>query len=225
MLVKLKRLQDSAGVMPHSSGNEPFVEDEGEFDEVEESASACDKAPQPTRDVSGVEREVLTIPSNGNVGGDAVQVEIHHQTKQARRQINRLRDIVADISFQYSHIIRDAVRKSVRTTAQKRVKSLHNDFVLHARIYSWCRSRLLALSGDNHWLRIFRVLTKADLKASTAILRPNISGASSLHLSWIWQTGRWYLFHASANANANADADARSLLECSSILLKICFYI
>jgi hypothetical protein len=56
-------------------------------------------------------------------------------------------------------------------------------------------------------------LTRSDLKASTAILRPNIPGSSTLQLSWIWQTGRWFLF-ANADATAAANADAAALLEC-----------
>jgi hypothetical protein len=37
-------------------------------------------------------------------------------------------------------------------------------------------------------LKMFRILLKEDVKASTAILDPNITGSSSLQLSWIWQT-------------------------------------
>jgi hypothetical protein len=216
MLVKLKQLQHNAGVIALTSGAEPFVDNENEFDEVEEAASAGESAGTiQNPDMAGVEREVLTLPSNGNTTGQAVEVEINHRIKQARQQINRLRDIVADISFQYSHVIRGAIRKSVKTTVQKHVKSLHNNLVLHARIYTRCRHRLIALKCDEHWMRIFRPLRKSDLKASTAILRPNIPGSSTLQLSWIWQTGRWFLFaNADAAAVADADADAAGLLEC-----------
>jgi hypothetical protein len=215
MLVKLKQLQDNAGVIALTSGAEPLVDNENEFDEVEEAASAGESAGTTQNpDMSGVEREMLTLPSNGNTVGQAVvEVEINHRIKQARQQINRLRDIIADISFQYSHVIRGAIRKSVKTTAQKHVKSLHNNLVLHARIYTRCQHRLITLKCDEQWIRIFRPLTKSDLKASTAILRPNIPGSSTLQLSWIWQTGRWFLF-ANADAAAAADADAAGLLEC-----------
>jgi hypothetical protein len=40
MLVNLKQLQDIAGLMTVSSGSEPYIENEGEFDDVEESGSA-----------------------------------------------------------------------------------------------------------------------------------------------------------------------------------------
>ena len=115
-------------------------------------------------------------------------------------------------------------------TAQKHIKLLQNELVLHARIYSHCQIQLIALQCDAQWLRIFHVSTRSDLKASMAILQPNLPGSSSLKLSWIWQTRRWYLLHSDAhtigntdadvdaNANANAESaqhtDATSLLEC-----------
>jgi hypothetical protein len=65
------------------------------------------------------------------------------------------------------------------------------------------------LGCDEQWLRVFRVLTREDLKVSTEILRPNVPGSSSVRLSWIWQTGRWYLFRRDPDAEPDADADAR----------------
>lgn len=229
MLVTLKELQEAAGVMSLASGIEPFVENEGEFDEVSESASASATSGTSDSNLSGsniklVERQVLTMASNRNVLGDLRELEIRHRIQQAHREVERLRDIVADISFQYSHVVRGAIRKSIRTTAQKRVKSLHRDLVLHARIYTRCRSRLLALDCDQRLLQIFRVLTRADLKASTAILTPNIPGSSGLQLSWIWQTGRWHLLTAGDDPDPDPDrspdtdpeASPASLLECES---------
>ncbi|KAF8218677.1 hypothetical protein L208DRAFT_1216552, partial [Tricholoma matsutake] len=39
---------------------------------------------------------------------------------------------------------------------------------------------------DANMLSMFQPLTKDDLKASTAILKPNAPGSTNLHLSWIW---------------------------------------
>ena len=218
MVVTLKHFQDAAGVVTLTSGVEPFVEHEGEFDEVGEAASASPEAESHRltriRDGTNVEREVLTLPSNGNVGGDAIQLEIEHRIQQAHRQVTRLRDIIADVSFQYSHVIRGATRKSVRATAQKRIKSLQNDIILHARIYTRCRSRLVALKCDEQWLKIFRLLNRSDLKASTAILDPNTPGSSSVNLSWIWRTGRWYSLNSGADIAHYGAPDPASLLEC-----------
>ena len=152
MVVTLKHFQDATGVITLTSGIKPFVEHEGEFDKVGKAVSASAEVESyrltQIRDGTNVEREVLTLPLNGNVGGDAIQLEIEHRIQQAHRQVTRLWDIIADISFQYSHVIRGTTRKSVRATAQKQIKSLQNDIILHARIYTRCRSRLVALKCD-----------------------------------------------------------------------------
>jgi hypothetical protein len=61
MLIKLKQLQDAAGVINLVLGSQEFVENEGEFDEVGESASARDGGPPqaPTRssEPRSIERE------------------------------------------------------------------------------------------------------------------------------------------------------------------------
>ena len=48
---------------------------------------------------------------------------------------------------------------------------------------------MVRLGADNTILERFRILLKEDVKASTAILKPNLPGSSNLHLSWIWQMG------------------------------------
>ena len=236
MMIKLKRLQDLAKITAKLSSIEPADEDdEGCFDEITVSSDDPDAGGQQTGpDFSVVERQVLTMPSNGNVNEDVTAQEIQERVKQARRQISRLRDLIAEISFQYSHVVRNAPRKSNRTAAQKRIKALHNDLSYHARIYARCRSRLMTLHCEESLLRVFRVLTREDLRASTEILRPNEQGSSSVKLSWIWRTGRYFLFHPNGgseagaglnadrraetirniDANDDAEADPATLLEC-----------
>ena len=48
---------------------------------------------------------------------------------------------------------------------------------------------MVRLGADEHMLTKFKLLTRDDVKASTAILNPNIPGSSSIRLSWIWETG------------------------------------
>ncbi|KAF8149042.1 hypothetical protein B0H34DRAFT_758043 [Crassisporium funariophilum] len=224
MLVKLKRLQDNARVNGLSGGYKPAVEDnKGCFDEIGESPDDADAnanadgdargqhARESRQDLAAVEREVLTLPSNGNVAGDMGELEIRERVKQARRHINRLCDLIADILFQYSHVIRNAPWKSNRMDAQKRVKALHNDLSFNARIYARCQSRLMTLCCDEEILRVFRVLTREDLKASTEVLRPNKQGSSSVKLSWIWRTGHYHLFHPNEEAGADAESHAENV--------------
>jgi hypothetical protein len=210
MMIRLKELQDSAKITTQLSTVEPANEaEEGQYDDTTHSPDDAGAARHITGvDSSAVERQALTLPSNGNVHEDVAGVEIRHRVKQARRQISRLRDIIADISFQYSHVVRNAPRKTYRTAAQKRVRVLHNDLSYNARMYAQCRTRLIALNCEESLLRTFRVLTRQDLKASTEILRPNEQGSSSVKLSWIWRTGRYFLFQPNDEGEAGGSHDA-----------------
>ena len=95
--------------MSTAHGIELFLDDEGEFDEVGDTASASDQTELHSNpsisDGTHVEWEVLTIPSNGNIVGNLRELKIRHRTHQAHHKVNRLQDIIADISFQYSHVV------------------------------------------------------------------------------------------------------------------------
>ncbi|KAF8958979.1 hypothetical protein BDZ97DRAFT_1667832 [Flammula alnicola] len=110
LLVKLKQLKEAAEITDKRPEMPSIDEDEAEFDEAAEEISG-EETPAPTlpsTDMIPVERQQLSLPSNGNVGGDLKHVEISARKKQAHAQLNRLRELVADISFQYSHVIRAA---------------------------------------------------------------------------------------------------------------------
>lgn len=172
------------------------------------SASALGSAPIL------VERQVLALPSNGNVPASFAPTELARRTEQAASILNRLRNLIADKSFQYSHVIRDAPTKKVRTRAQTKVKSLNADIMVHCRMYSRCRARLVLLGADDLLLRKFQTLTKEDVKASSAVLNPNIPGGSRLRLSWLWRTSYATQHSALASPDADADSDPLAVLEC-----------
>ena len=85
-------------------------------------------------------------------------------------------------------------------------------------MYSRCWAQLVILGGDQSR---FKVLTPVDVKASTAIIKPNDFGSTRLKLSWIWETSGGHRFGlASACAcacacavGASSSFDA-SLVEC-----------
>jgi hypothetical protein len=189
MFVQLKDLQILAGVTENPSTENPILDNETEYDEYEESST------QTVTELTPIERRIIVIPSNGNVqtNASASDLEIKFRVQQAKFQLNQLRDLIADISFQFSHVIRGQIRKNIRTRSQKRVKSLHNKLTLHARIYTRCRNHMVALNCGPTLLGQYQVLTKQDLKSSTAILDPNKPGSTSLKLSWIWHSGKWLL--------------------------------
>jgi hypothetical protein len=65
-----------------------------------------------------IERQQLSIPSAWSSIESPYQVlELNLRICQANHTIQALRDSIADKSFQYSHVIRVAPRKSVQTRA------------------------------------------------------------------------------------------------------------
>ena len=54
-------------------------------------------------------------------------------------------------------------------------------------MYNQGWAALVSLGANATLLRRFRVLTKDDVKASTALRNPNTQGSTTHQLSWIWQ--------------------------------------
>jgi hypothetical protein len=189
MFVQLTDLQSAAGIIENKGKEKVVLDDETEYDDYEEPTV------KPVPHLTPIERKTIVLPSNGNVetNPSASDLEIKFRKMQAHSQLNRIRDLIADISFQFSHVIRGQIRKNIRTRSQKRVKSLHDELTLQARIYTRCRNHLVALDCGQSILGQYRELKKEDLKSSTAILEPNQPGSTSLKLSWIWHSGRWLL--------------------------------
>ena len=193
MFSQLKDLQTKAGIIEDTANEKPVLDDEIEYDEYNDSEEV--PISQALSEIIPIERKVIVLPSNGNVVTNVSNLEVTFRKRQAQSQLDQLRDLIADISFQFSHVIRGQIRKNIRTRSQKRVKSLHNQLAFHARIYTRCRNHLIALNCDPSILAQYRVLKKDDLKSSTAILDPNQPGSTALKLSWIWHSGRWLIMN------------------------------
>jgi hypothetical protein len=167
------------------------------FDDLDEDDSALENQDLPVPDTAAEVPEVvpaetrpLAMPSTLKAPHPPhCAMELTVRTRQALRHLNALRGAIADKSFQYSHVIRVAPRKSVRTRARSAISKLNNLISFHCRAYSKCRAAMVRLGADACTLSRFRVLSKQDVKCSTALLDPNTSGSSTLRLSWIWQTG------------------------------------
>ncbi|KAF8799621.1 hypothetical protein BYT27DRAFT_7227787 [Phlegmacium glaucopus] len=122
-------------------------------------------ATQPLTGLEAPELHQVVMPSNMLEDGHPLRsVELSLRKQQAERYLNTLREAIADKSFQFSH-------KSVRTRARTIVGKLNDCISLYSHIYKRCR-----------------VALREHVSASTTILDPNRPGASSLCLSWIWQT-------------------------------------
>ena len=116
-------------------------------------------------------------------------VELSLRKRQAARHLQCVREAIAEKSFQYSHVIRPAPRKNVKTRARSSIAKLSSTISFHAMAYTKCRTALVRLHADADTLRQFCELKAEDLKSSTALLNPNQPGSTSMRLSWIWQAG------------------------------------
>lgn len=116
------------------------------------------------------------------------QAELTLRIEQATRYLAAVRDAVAEKSFLYSHIMRSARSKGVRTRSQGVIDKVSDRIAHYSRVYSRARLAMVRLGADESTLTTFRLLVRDDVKASTAIRKPNIPGSSSLRLSWIWET-------------------------------------
>ncbi|KAH9959751.1 hypothetical protein BGW80DRAFT_1183207, partial [Lactifluus volemus] len=114
-------------------------------------------------------------------------IELILREQQAARLLNSLRETIADKSFQYSHVLRVAPRKTVSSRARSAVVQLNDWISFYCRVYSRCQLAMTRLGANKKILSKFRVLSKKDVKSSTALLDPNKPGSSTLQLSWIWQ--------------------------------------
>ena len=160
-------------------------------------------------DVPIIEHRRLPLPSYSNPGSKYAGLELHLRNKQADRLLDSIRSSVAEKSFQYSHVMRKAPRKGVKTRSRAAIGKVNSKISGLCSAYSRCRSAMIRIGADEETLRRYKHLLPADVKASTAMLDPNLPGASSLRLSWIWQV------HSRFGPSSSSD----SLLECMSPVL------
>jgi hypothetical protein len=190
-----------------------------------------------------IEEQLLSLPSNGNIDLIHRELECTHRISLAEQHLNQIRNLIAEKSFQFSHLIRVAPRKTIATRSRAAVTKLNQQISFQCRMYSKCRSRILELGADEDTLLKLRILSPSDIGASTAIVNPNEPGSSNIKLSWIWQTAGGHRFGLTGDENIGAGpssgAGTRSgagtssgvdvnflgagdrLTECKYILLKI----
>src|SRR5271156_2790447 len=72
-----------------------------------------------------IEDELIPLPSNGHIAPAYTELEITHRIMHANHYINWIRVLIAEKSFQYSHVIRVSPRKGVNTKLRAEVKKLN----------------------------------------------------------------------------------------------------
>lgn len=168
-----------------------------------------------------IEDQLLSLPSNNNIDPIHRQLECTHRISLADHHLEQIRNLIAEKSFQYSHLIRCSPRKSITTRSRAAVKRLNERIALHCRLYSRYRSRIVTLGAESATLSRLRILSPVDIKASTAIVNPNEQGSTRLKLSWIWQSAGGHRFGLATEENdsdtgTGASYDTGRSLECKS---------
>jgi hypothetical protein len=161
-----------------------------------------------------IEEQIMPLPSNGNAGPEYAQLELSYRILHAENHLNRIRDLIAEKSFQFSHVIRVAPRKAVNTRSRAEVKKINMQISVHCRSYTQCRVRLIGLGASAEILNKFQLLTTDDIKASTAIVNPNEPGSTRLKLSWIWQSAGSHRWDMTTGTETGGLAES-NLIECT----------
>lgn len=245
LLLQLKTAQHLAGVSVSETTCSPPVEHGGLemwddlINEVVQANADVGHAdvghvamPRPRDPPSGdaidtpgrIEEQLIPLPSNGTVDHAHTKLELSHWIARAEHHLTRIRDLIADKSFQYSHVIRVAPRKGVTTRSRSSVKKLNMEIAGQSRMYSQCRARLATLGADAATLARLQPLAPEHVKASTAIIDPNNPGSTQLKLSWIWQTAGGHRFGLTMGSSTDTSGriirnDPDSMIECESIPL------
>jgi hypothetical protein len=192
--------------------DEPTIIPDPETEKNKKKKGPRTRSQATEEDLVPPEKQPLHIPSNKNVTPRHDDLELTLRKNQARTHLHQLRELIAEKSFQYSDVLQKAPRKGVKTRARGTLKGINTRISLHCQVYSHCRTCLIQLGADELTLQSFRELKKQDIKASTAVLKPNTRGSTALKLSWIWTDTRR---HVLPDPDAELPAsDAATILEC-----------
>ena len=246
LMSQVKQEQQNAGVFDKNETLFNQNEDLGAWDDIiyepvisekavqssapaQPPAASSSSTTRPNSESIGplpIEEQLLSLPSNGNIDSTHRDLERTHRISLAEHHLNQIRNLIAEKSFQFSHLIRVAPRKAVATRSRAAVTKLNQEIALHCRMYTRCRSRIVVLGADPSTLSRLQILSLNDIRASTAIVNPNEPGSSSIKLSWIWQSAGGHRFGL-AGADTGADPDAGNrVLECERIIYDIgCKYL
>lgn len=197
-----------------TAGQQIPFQSQDDFENLDDEIFQQVPIEQADSNMIAIENRPLPLPSYCGLDNEFSDIELQLRQKQASRILLSIWTTIADKSFQYSHVLRVAPRKSVKTRARSAIAKLNSKIATDCCIYTRCRSAMVRLGADAVILDWFQLLTRADVKASTALLNPNIPGSSSIRLSWIWQ-------HGSVLPSDSSD----SLLECMSFFTTQISYI
>lgn len=201
----LSSIERRLGILPAPPAHFDDGADSNDFDDLDPDGSSQaddtpmappNPAPDPNIPICPEARTIQfpsnigLIPGNNALENSMMQYrtqELAVRAAQASKLLGKIREAVADKSFQYSHIQRQAPRKSVKTRSRTTIGKLNQHLALLSKIYGRNRARLVRLGATARVLERYHILLPTDIKASTALLDPNQMGSRTGGLSWIWQ--------------------------------------
>jgi hypothetical protein len=172
-----------------------FNEDVTDFFDLDDEDSSQGQTLNDSGDKNSASPDNEVLPENRRLVLPSTHLPLNHPLRkvelrlriiQAAGHLAAVHEAVAEKSFQYSHVLRKAPTKAVRTRSRSAIAKLNTRLVLYCRVYSRSRAAIVRLGADDRTLSTYRKLSREDVKASSAIMNPNLPGASSLRLSWIW---------------------------------------
>jgi len=103
---------------------------------------------------------------------------------QANDSLEKVREAVSHLSFQFKGKVRTAASTKQTTRAWDGVNLLSRELRTQRRIYNHSRRILIDLSGKPR--DDYPLLTEVDCHVSTVITEPNAAGQSQKGLAWFW---------------------------------------
>ncbi|KAF8057043.1 hypothetical protein FPV67DRAFT_1677798 [Lyophyllum atratum] len=200
-ITSFSAMQERLGI---SAGSISAMDDTSYVAQYEETEDAAEEPPQP-QPIRGVptarrphadvgppppESVLLPLPSALVDNTSPLrEVELSLRQTHVDKLLHDLREAIAEKSFLYSHVVRVAPRKNVRTRSRTTILKIDQSIAGLSAAYTKSRAVFERLGAPSSTFEKYKILDKDDVKGSTAILDPNIPGSTRQRLSWIWQMG------------------------------------
>ncbi|KAF9529987.1 hypothetical protein CPB83DRAFT_892920 [Crepidotus variabilis] len=114
--------------------------------------------------------------------------ELKLRQGQANDLLQRLRETISHLSFQYLGNLRNQNGTRRVTRIWRGVADLNQELRILQLMYARCRDRMVALSSEAAVDATYRHVGPADCRSSELIYDPNARGLTDSGLSWIWGT-------------------------------------
>lgn len=117
----------------------------------------------------------------------AVQAELLLREGQMNDALQAIRLVIGKKAFVFQTNVRSAKTKKGKTRAYTLIQSIDTTLRYHAQLYRRARAAVENLAGPGiSLLTRFQVLEPEDLKTTTTILNPSVTGVKHKHLAWFW---------------------------------------